>query len=103
MPLQLAESEWTSLLPDPELLVVLAVWIVVGAVVIGIVLAIQWRRVQIARLDAELKERMIEQGFTAEDIMGVMNSGADRRGARTPGKESRRKLREPDCCSPMTS
>ncbi len=76
----LAEIEWNSLLADPGLVVVFAVWAIVGLVVLGAIIAIQWRKVQQAKNEAGLKERMIERGFTADEIVSVINAGVSHDG-----------------------
>lgn len=75
MSLLLAEVDWNKLIDDPVLLVVVAVWLIVGAVVLGIVIAVQWRKVQQARHEANLKQRMIERGFKPDEIVSVINAG----------------------------
>ena len=74
----LAEIDWNTLLGDRELLTVVVVWAIVGIVVLGIIIAIQWRKVQQSKRDADLKERMIERGFTADEIVSVINAGTSR-------------------------
>lgn len=47
-------------------------------IILGVTIAIQWRRVQQAKYDAELKLRMIERGFTAEEIKTVISTSTGR-------------------------
>jgi hypothetical protein len=82
MPLLLGEIDWNSLFADPGLLVVVAVWIIVGGVVLGAIIAVQWRKVEQTRAEARLKERMVERGFTADEIVKVTDAGAGHGGAR---------------------
>ena len=75
----LAEVDWNSLLLDePYLLAVVAVWVLVAGVVLGAIIAVQWRKVQQAKYEAGLKEQMLERGFTADEIISVINAGASR-------------------------
>ena len=87
MLLPLAEIDWNTVLAkDPTVLIVCALWVVVGLIVLAAVIAVQWRKVQIAKENAALKQRMIERGFTAEEIVNVIQAGAP--GDR-PGKAPR--------------
>jgi len=83
----LAEIDWNMLLADPGLLILVAVWTIIGVVVLGTVIAIQWRKAQQARREAELKHEMIERGFTAQEIVSVINAGV---AAGKPRKTPRR-------------
>ena len=77
MLLPLAEVDWNSVLAnDPTVLIVCALWVVVGLIVLAAVIAVQWRKVQIAKGNAALKQRMIERGFTAKEIVNVIQAGA---------------------------
>ena len=86
----LAEINWDSLLADPGLLVVIAVWVIVGGVVIGAIIAVQWRKVEQAKVEAHLKEQMIARGFTADEIIKVINTDA--------GHARGRKAANAPCC-----
>jgi hypothetical protein len=73
----LAEVDWNSVfMADPSALIVCALWLGVGLVVLAAVVAVQWRKVRIAKDNASLKQQMIERGFTAEEIIRVINAGA---------------------------
>jgi hypothetical protein len=87
----LAEIDWNSLFADPDLVVVFAVWAVVGGVVLGAIIAVQWRKVRQAEHEARLKERMVERGFTADEIIGVVN-------ARASDKRVSESASRLDCC-----
>ncbi len=71
----LAEIDWNSLLDQPDLLAPVAVLTVTGVVVLGVVIAVQWRKVQQAKAATSLKEQMIERGYTADEIVSVINAG----------------------------
>ena len=82
----LAEIDWNSLLQQPDLLAPVAVLTVTAVVVLGIVIAIQWRKVKQAKAATRLKEQMIERGFTADEIIGVINAGVSHdRAGKTAG------------------
>ena len=75
----LAEIDWNVLLQgQPELLPLLAMFGTVTAVALTAIIATQWRKAQRANNESRLKERMIERGFTADEIERVINAGADR-------------------------
>jgi hypothetical protein len=75
----LADIDWNTLLQSPDTLVTLVVPIMTVLVILGVTIAIQWRRVQQAKYDAELKLRMIDRGFTAEEIKTVIGTSTGRR------------------------
>ncbi len=103
MPLLLAEIDWNSLLADPGLVVVFAVWAIVGLVVLGAIIAVQWRKVQQAKNDATLKQQMIERGFTADEIVSVINAGAGHDKLRTPAERADRAAERACCPEPLAS
>lgn len=76
MPLLLAEIDWNALFADPGVVAAVAAWLIVGSVVLGVFIAIQWRKVRQAECDARLKEQMIERGFSADEIVRVVDAGA---------------------------
>jgi hypothetical protein len=79
MLLLVADIDWNGLLQlRPELLPVLAMFATGAAVGMTAIIATQWRKAQQASNDARLKERMIERGFTADEIERVMNAGTSR-------------------------
>ncbi len=78
----LAEIDWNALLQAPDTLITLVMPVMTVLIILGVVIAIQWRKAQQAKYDAELKLRMIERGFTAEEIKTVISAslGRDPRG-----------------------
>jgi hypothetical protein len=75
----IAGIDWNTLLQRPDAFEMLIGLGATTIIILGVTVAIQWRKAQQARYSAELKERMIERGFTAEEIERVINAGADRR------------------------
>lgn len=75
----LGELDWNSLLQQPDVLMAFVSWGGMIVMVLGIVFIIQWRRVQVAKYDAEIKARMVERGYTAEEIVRVLEVGASRK------------------------
>ena len=78
MPLILAEIDWNLLLQQPDALTLLMLPGATAVIVLGTVIAIQWRKVRQAEYDARLKEQMIARGFTAEEIGSVIMAGVGR-------------------------
>jgi hypothetical protein len=74
----LAEIDWNTLLQAPDTLLFLVIPATLVVIILGVVTAIQWRKVQQAKYDAELKLRMVERGFTAEEIKTVISTGTGR-------------------------
>jgi hypothetical protein len=74
----LADIDWNTLLQAPDTLITLVMPITFVLIILGVTIAIQWRRVQQAKYDAELKLRMIERGFTAEEIKTVISTSTGR-------------------------
>ncbi len=69
----LAEIDWQPILEGgdgPPLLLFIAI----GIVIIAVVLAVQWRRVRIGEAEAGLKMRMIERGYSPEQIGQVLQA-----------------------------
>ncbi len=102
MSLLLAEADWNTLLDDPGILAVVAVWAIVGVVVLGSIIAIQWRKVQQAKHEANLKQRMIERGFTADEIVSVINAGTAQGRLREPAKRADRPTGRACCPEPLS-
>ncbi len=75
----MAEIDWNTLLQQPDALGMLIGLGSMTIIILGVTIAVQWRKVQQAKYNAELKERMIERGFTAEEIERVINAGADQK------------------------
>ncbi len=69
----LAKIDWQPILEGrdgPPLLVIMAT----GLFVVAVVGMIQWRRVRIAEAEAALKMRMIERGYSPEQIAQVLQT-----------------------------
>jgi Tfp pilus assembly protein PilN len=79
MSLLLAEIDWNALLQKPDILPMLLVFGTTTIVILGVTMAIQWRKAQQAKYEAQLKEQMIARGFTADEIKKVVSAGADHR------------------------
>jgi hypothetical protein len=75
MPPLLAEIDWNALLREPDALPLLVLVPIMGIVGLAAIIAPQWRKVQQTNAEARLKERMIERGFTADEIIRVINTG----------------------------
>ena len=75
----LAEVDWNSLLRDEEVIATVIVFLgIVGLIVLAAIIAPQWRKAHQTKVETLLKEQMIERGFTAEEITGVLNAGLTR-------------------------
>jgi hypothetical protein len=96
MPLLLAEINWNLLLQQPDTLIVLMVPGATAIIVLGTVIAIQWRKARQAECEARLTEQMIARGFTAEEIRSVLTAGVNRR--RTGKAADRIDCSEPAAC-----
>ena len=73
----LANIDWQPILEGsegPPLLV----FCVAGIVIIAVVAMIQWRRVRIAEAEASIKTRMIEHGYSPDQIDQVLRAKVDR-------------------------
>ena len=81
MPLFLAEIDWTLVLQQPDALTLLMLPGATAVIVLGTVIAVQWRKARQAEYEARLTEQMIARGFTAEEIRGVLTAGVGRRRA----------------------
>ena len=74
---------------DGPAIPILFVVTAMAVVVIVTVLANQWRRVRIAETEATIKARMIDRGFSPDEIERVLRAGVQqtRRGRRRPDRE----------------
>ena len=54
--------------------------VLAAIVVLGSVIAIQWRRVRIGEAEASIKLRMVDKGYSAEEIEGVLGAKLTKRG-----------------------
>ena len=77
MVLLLSEVDWNSLLHEPDMLPIMLVTGFAGIIGLAAIIAPQWRKAQQAGNEARLKERMIERGFTADEIKTVINASAE--------------------------
>ncbi len=77
MLLLLAEAgiDWNALLSKPDMLPLLIVTGFAGIIGLVAIIVPQWRKAKQAGDEARLKERMIERGFTADEIVSVINAG----------------------------
>ena len=50
-------------------------WLVMALVVLGVVIANQWRKIRQAEIQAALKHDMLERGMSAEQIKLVLEAG----------------------------
>ena len=73
---QLAAVDWNELLNKPDMLPLLIVTVFAGIIVLVAIIAPQWRKAKQAGDEARLKERMIERGFTADEIETVIKASA---------------------------
>lgn len=78
----LAQVDWNKVVADDAgALTVVALWVAIGLLVLAGFIAVQWRKVRIAQENAGLKRQMIEQGFTPDDIVRVIQADAPTRHA----------------------
>ena len=88
------EINWNSLLEQPDVLPLIIGVGTAGVVALTAIIAVQWRKAQQARYDAYLKERLIERGFSPEEIISVTNNRAGRsRAEKAAGRRA--------CCKPF--
>ncbi len=92
----LAQIDWNTLLKEPDVLPLLVLVPTFGIVGLAAIVAPQWRKAQQANAEARLKERMIERGFTADEIISVIDSGAGRK--RVTKAANRPRSTEPFVC-----
>jgi len=73
---------------------VMAVWTVIAIMIVIWVVVVQWRRVRIAEADVGLKLRMLERGYSADEIAKVLQAGV-------PAKEHKKRHASMDkgCCT----
>ncbi len=65
--------DWNALLRSDTIPVVLCSFMC-GALGVTTVIAMQWRRVRISEAEAALKLRMVERGFSTEEIERVVQA-----------------------------
>ena len=73
-----AEIDWNQLLDQPDALPMIIMPLMTLIIVLGVTFAIQWRKVQVAKYDAQIKQQMIDQGFSADDILKVCSRKVSR-------------------------
>ncbi|MHC4696293.1 MAG: hypothetical protein ACYTFA_06095 [Planctomycetota bacterium] len=83
MLLLLAEGgiDWNALLSGPDVVPILMVTGFAGIIGLVAIIVPQWRKAKQAGDEARLKERMIERGFTADEIETVITASAPPRQA----------------------
>lgn len=79
----LAQVDFNALFTH-EYFVVAFAWGVIGLVAVTGIVARQWRRVRVAEAEAGLKARMIDRGYSADEIERVLQAGLE------AGKHKRR-------------
>lgn len=75
MPLPLAEIDWNSLLQQSDVFPLLVFFGVAGLIGMTAIIAVQWRKAH----EVRLKEKMIDRGFTADEIVRVINARVSQR------------------------
>ena len=103
MPLLLAQIDWNALLQKPDTFPMLLGFGTTAIVILGVTIAIQWRKVQQAKNDAILKQQMIERGFPADEIVSVINAGAGHDKLRTRAERADRAANRACCAEPLAS
>ena len=90
----LAEINFNALFTH-EYFVVAFAWGVIGLVAVTAIIARQWRRVRVAEAEAGIKARMIDRGYSADEIETVLQAGLE------AGKHKRRHRSAKDqaCCT----
>ncbi len=78
----LATVQWQRFLDGPAIPTMLLITTAATALIIC-VLAVQWRRVRLAETEGAIKMRMVEKGYSAEEIERVLHTkiegGRDRK------------------------
>jgi len=69
-----ATIDWDSVLQQPDVVPLMLGFGTAAIVILGVTIAVQWRKAQQTKYNAQLKERMIERGFTAEEIATVISA-----------------------------
>ena len=92
----LASIDWTRLLDGPAI-PLMFFFTAITVVCIVSVVAVQWRRVRVAETDATIKARMIEKGYSPEEIERVLQAASERTRHRTHRK--RHEVAPQECCT----
>jgi hypothetical protein len=92
-PLIAGRIDWDKFV-NGDVFPVMVVWTVIAIMIVIWVVAVQWRRVRIAEADVGLKLRMLERGYSADEIAKVLEAGV-------PAKEQKRRRSATDkgCCT----
>lgn len=69
---QMAAFDWSRIL-KPETLI----FIMAGVVAVSAIAFPQWRRVREVEASSRLKQKMIDRGYSAEEIERVLKAGGD--------------------------
>lgn len=69
---QMAVFDWSRLLRMPTL-----VFVVGGVIAVFAIVLPQWRRVREVEAASRLKQKMIDRGFSADEIERVLKAGDD--------------------------
>ena len=77
-------TAWHALLSGDTMPVMLLI-AMIAVVCIVSVIAVQWRRVRVAEADATIKARMIEKGYSADEIERVLHAESQRPRHRSSG------------------
>ena len=72
MLMQIAVFDWSRLL-KPETLI----FIMAGVVAVSAIVLAHWSRVREVEAASRLKQKMIDRGFSADEIERVLNAGGD--------------------------
>ena len=75
---QMAVFHWSQLLEPKTLVFVMAGVVAVSAIVLP-----HWRRVREVEASSRLKQKMIDRGYSADEIERVLNAGDDEASTRT--------------------
>ncbi len=89
----LAEFDLNAWLSSPNLALTVFLGLTAIVAVIAII-AVQWRRVRVTEAEAGLKLRMIERGYSAEEVQRVLETGL----AANQRSRRRRSASAQTCC-----
>ncbi len=88
MMVMLAQIDWNTLLQKPDMLPLLVLVPTMGMVALVAIIVPQWRKVRQTDAAAALKSQMIQRGFSADEIIRVIEagdpSGRKKRGSHDP-------------------
>ena len=92
MPLPLAEIDWNTLLQNTDVVPLVCIFGIGGLISLSAIIAVQWRKAY----ETRLKEKMIDRGFTADEIVRVI-------GAHVSEKQRRQTAHSADQAGPYCS